>query len=727
MNPDEIIGRPSDREVWLAPDWSNSKPITAPQPKGWTRVSVRDTMYANGRIVTEVLDADRNPIKNQILDQQIDDKQAERFQREQQQGQRQTDQSERRVTSEYPSTYPAGHPQAGQPAMRTDYESGPSKYAPMPASAANAMPAGSYPRTEGTRLPDGTYDNSQPVQVWHAPDGSVVKIEPLTADERSRWEREKNQGAGVGAYTDTQVAENAGKNKATSEQGAVPGYPGWTQRTTKDASGELTLYYPPGQPDKPQTSLPEKPDAPTKPTYQTIKGGDGQEYIRSITIGADGKPVIQAYDGQGHPVAAIPGEKEPPKLTQTRGDDGQVYTTVTTIGADNKITVQTVDQQGKPVEKIPTKAPARERLQDPDTKQWLEKGDDGKWRPIQIEGQGETGNQGPSLPHVVLGQMKDGLTTFREDLTRQVGAGTLTPAVAERRWKEATDLAELGIRESSLLQQDEISRRSSDVALRTNAMSNGTSVFNNALDFIAKINPTLKVGSTAGARAFREILQMHQTQMESLGAYRNEFSGPSAARGAPSRGAAASSAVPGVGTPQADSRPPVDVSSVLPAGASTTTDAGGAPREYTPASSTNGASGLPPAAAPASPPSLFAGPGGGPAVDTGSVGISPDGSTAPVDVNRPLPTMDPPGAPTSMSAPEHDYGVLSAYQPMQAPVAPSPSPLSPASDAPLPGVLRAQQIANEVPWHLSPDDYQFAVQNGLEDHFWQIPARQVVG
>lgn len=72
MDPNEIVGKPTEREVWLAPDWSNYVAATKPQPSGWTKVSVRDTTYKDGRIVTQVLDENRKPITTQNLDTQTD-------------------------------------------------------------------------------------------------------------------------------------------------------------------------------------------------------------------------------------------------------------------------------------------------------------------------------------------------------------------------------------------------------------------------------------------------------------------------------------------------------------------------------------------------------------------------------------------------------------------------------------------------------------------------------
>lgn len=64
MNPNDVIGAPREIWVWVAPDWSDwregeAKPANA---SGWTRAKIRETLYADGRIVRNVLDAKGLPV-----------------------------------------------------------------------------------------------------------------------------------------------------------------------------------------------------------------------------------------------------------------------------------------------------------------------------------------------------------------------------------------------------------------------------------------------------------------------------------------------------------------------------------------------------------------------------------------------------------------------------------------------------------------------------------------
>lgn len=197
MTPDDIVGKPSEREVWLAPDWSSYKPITAPQPSGWTRVSVRDTAYADGRIVTEVLDAQRNPIKSQILDQKTDNDQAARFAKDDASRNPPGGVTTKRVMAADGKFHIYGwNPDTKQ----YDDDQGAVESSTTTAQKPNVV------QVEGTPDGNGGFDNSRPVMASHWPDGRVT-YEPLTGPERAQWERDKN-----GGKTDAELANPPAAN-----------------------------------------------------------------------------------------------------------------------------------------------------------------------------------------------------------------------------------------------------------------------------------------------------------------------------------------------------------------------------------------------------------------------------------------------------------------------------------------------------------------------------------
>jgi hypothetical protein len=311
-----------------------------------------------------------------------------------------------------------------------------------------------------------------------------------------------------------------------------------------------------------------------------------------------------------------------------------------------------------------------------------------------------------------------------------------------------------------------------------------------ALNFALSINDKLPPGSDLGGKAFAAILGLQSINMARSGINdikmsptdtrsiieRSRASNGLDAPPAPSSGQSIRIANPG--NPQAVEQQRQAVVGQLQEhvnGISNTTDAGGAPRDYSPASSTNGASGLPPVTeadqqggAAALPP-LF---GSGTATtNTGDVTISPDrtqaiapdGSTAPVDTNRPLPTApaltqpDPP--PVGMGA-GPDLAVLANYRPQAAgqPAgtligagehAPPPAPpltltdqmtgmppQQPQIQVPeqqpiqadpngggMPLAALKQRLAMTPPWRLSSSDFALAQQYGLEEDAWKTPTR----
>jgi hypothetical protein len=475
---------------------------------------------------------------------------------------------------------------------------------PAQPSAGTQKPAGSTSQIEGTPDPSkpGGFDNGRPRLVTRGPDGALLSAEPLTAAQRDQWERDKNQGAGVGSYTDKEVADRGQKQQPATKQDTVPGYPGWTYRTDKDAQGnELTVYFPPGS-NTPQRSLPEKPTAPDKPqqSITTITGGDGQPYTRVVTVGADGKPSIATYGPSGQPVASVPGEKEQPKVTQVRGEDGQVYTTITTIGPDNRVSVQTVDQRGNPVEKIPTKADKPDKselrevdgelmeiIRDPQT------GTIKEMRPAQRAT--STGNAGPPLPRVVVGMSVGALTDYKDQLAQEVAAGRQTQAWANARWTEANQLANYAVGEATLLQREYETNLNANVNIAQSKLSHLDSGMKSALQFVLAINDKLPPNSPLGGKAFSALLGLNAINMARSGI--NDIKvGPVDTRGIVERGRA-SAGGGGTGTvppPRPRVANPANGEAIeaqrqqaiadlrRETGVSNTTDAGGAPRESTP-------------------------------------------------------------------------------------------------------------------------------------------------
>lgn len=260
------------------------------------------------------------------------------------------------------------------------------------------------------------------------------------------------------------------------------------------------------------------------PTREVFEGGKWTVKPNPLYQQDAQKPSYITSEGTVYEV--YPGK--PPKPIIQNAKPGQV------VNVGNGRLVR-VDQNGQAT--VVYDDPRSKPEQDKDG-QWYvtEQGADGKPTVRYIQPQGQSTGQGPALPVLVLGQVQSGLRAYKDQLNREVASGRMTPTVADKRWKEATELGGFAIQEAQTFQRDEESRRNADVNLRTNAMSNAQSGFNSALSFVQDLNSKLPEGSTAGGAAFEAILGLQQLHARRMGAYDNPYSGPNAPRSPQARG-----------------------------------------------------------------------------------------------------------------------------------------------------------------------------------------------
>jgi hypothetical protein len=682
-------------DAWVNDDWSvvaySQGDATKKGLKNKVRVATAITN--EGKKYDVIVDERGSPISQIGATTGVEPPVVQEWRTKQTQAQRQQDQGERRETSTYPGQYPAGHPQAGQPAMVTEFESGPPKYGPMPREAAsNAVPANATPRIEGTPLPNGTFDNSKPIMVWRTPDGKQVDANPLTADQRAQWEREKNQGAGVGAFTDTQIAEQA------------------------------------------------KPKEPTEraPGVQTVQGGDGQAYTRVVTMGPNNTPIIKQYGPNGQEVAAIPGEKEKPSVRQQQGSDGQTYTIVTTMDANNRPTVQTFGPDGKTVQAVPVKPVAEPDKYtsirtDPATGEsmGLTRGANPHWEVIPVQGQeAKPTTRAPSMPQFIVGQSQDALRQAYDDIQAEVDAGRRTPAWGENRRKEVYETAQLTVNEAHLHEQSRQFNQSLSYNVANARMNNQQGVLEFALRSALSINGKIKKGSSAGAELFRGLFNLGMRMQADSGINnirpgggQSSIPGAPGARGAPGQPARA-------GSPA--TRPPMDIGDAKALAAHADQEAAniqagleasGAPRALTPTVPGN---------APAQPLPVR---DGAPVTSTPyQPATAPrpwsDPLTGPSVVNRGEPAPPPPPvpaapAPQAMTTPEPQFAAMEPYRmktPQIDPLA-APPMMDPMQQGmgEMPAALSHTQIAATPPWLLDPNQLPDLVRQYGEDAVFGYP------
>lgn len=288
-------------------------------------------------------------------------------------------------------------------------------------------------------------------------------------------------------------------------------------------------------PDAPQydvtATTPPKPTTASGDKEGDVRPAPASSQIREVYRGGkwvtEPNPLYQAPEAPKP--ATVPTSTTEPYIVE-RMPDGSLRTsknpnyqgpkpergtTVTVKGGDGKTYLVPIDAQGNP----------------------------GKAVDSGVPGEG-TGPQGPALPTLVLGQVQGGLRAYKDQLNREVAAGRMTPAVADKRWAEAKELGGFAIQEAQTFQRDEESRRNADTNLRTNAMSNATSGFNSALSFIQDLNSKLPEGSTAGGKAFEALLGLQELQARRMGAFDNPYSDAATPRPLGSPAPAPSSPVP---------------------------------------------------------------------------------------------------------------------------------------------------------------------------------------
>lgn len=164
---------------------------------------------------------------------------------------------------------------------------------------------------------------------------------------------------------------------------------------------------------------------------------------------------------------------EKPQRSTVKGSDGRTY--VVTVGADNKPTAV-------PVEGLPS------------------------------EGAATAG--GPPMPQIVVGMAEQALTAYHTALWSDP---TLTPAIREKRFQEAVQVANLAATNAATEQRERESQRNADYNVASTKLTQMGSGLNNALTFVSQLNGSLPKGSDLGGRAFAAIMGLQLLQMKMSG------------------------------------------------------------------------------------------------------------------------------------------------------------------------------------------------------------------
>lgn len=262
MDPNQVIGTPKEREVWLAPGWTDYKPVTAKQPSGYTRVSVRDVTYADGRVVTYVLDENHRPINGQVLEQTTDPDQQRTF--KEQEASARAAQGGVKPTNVYIGT----NPSTGKPTEVSEWPDGHKSYddTKVPAAATET------PASKRTAREEAEIAANAALPAGQDPRPETNAERAARADARI-----KQQGADARQAQIDQEARDA-KNRPAAV-----------------ATNTTEPYIVQAGPDGKLITTPNPNYQGEKPQRSTVKGGDGKTYV--VTVDKEGKATAAPVEG----------------------------------------------------------------------------------------------------------------------------------------------------------------------------------------------------------------------------------------------------------------------------------------------------------------------------------------------------------------------------------------------------------------------------------------------
>lgn len=280
MDPNEVVGSPTERQIWLAPDWSKRGSTAAIAGPGSTQVYTRTVTYRDGRVVTYVLDENHNPITSQKLSEDTDPTLKEAWDKAKAQANAQAG------VTKPTNVYVGTNPSTGKPTQVSEWPDGHKSYDDTQVPAAQAS-QGQTTNAEGTQRPDGSWDNEQPREVVRDSTGKVISSKPLEGAALKDWRESRERSRNPGGKTDQQIKDDqtAAQNAATAAAAS---------RRADSAEAR---------------AIAEANKVGSKVEDLTIQG---QHYTRITKTSADGKATtIENYGPDGKQIATLPSAEVP--------------------------------------------------------------------------------------------------------------------------------------------------------------------------------------------------------------------------------------------------------------------------------------------------------------------------------------------------------------------------------------------------------------------------------
>lgn len=278
----------------------------------------------------------------------------------------------------------------------------------------------------------------------------------------------------------------------------------------------------------------DEASVPAAATRETAKGTkttieNGEKVTREIE--ADGSPgrITNQVPASKAEIDQATGATQNAKGSNREPVPGKpgIYkvTTATKTGGDETKETHYEDEQGNrvptPVDEKEPKEPSR--LQDPETKQWLEKQPDGTWKPIQIQGTERAPIPTTGDIQGQIGELVPNAIKKRDALTEIYNAGGISKADYEKQAKQIMEDANSRYTELNglLSAQNTITGQQAGQRRDTISQANTATTFaNNALERTMKLAtspPAGIYGPNAGETAIRGIkgfLSMHNEALK---------------------------------------------------------------------------------------------------------------------------------------------------------------------------------------------------------------------
>lgn len=359
---------------------------------------------------------------------------------------------------------------------------------------------------DSVQYSETTENIPNPAGIMILPDGSMnpqytPTAQPYIQEQRQTWINSKTKAklavrpSGDGQF---EVKDDIGPDPNKDTQRPKPPPNGELYAPVNTPNGKFWgVWNPEAERYDAMTDNPYHGEASKPPLAQ---GADGRTY--SITVSADGKVTATAVEG-------IPAKSDVAPRIVVKGADGKQY--VVTVGADGQGTAS-------PIEGLPAE---RDQYTNQTTGIRYERGDDGIYRPVKVEGDKEGLPSGAPryTPDWTKGDF--GLQDYARAIREAPGlTQAQRTALVDDAYKSATSTAQQASTIATASQNrysNDVSQRGQDVSMANQRLSTGSNMWDNAVKATLDLTKYGDPNSNASAGVLPFLLSQGRQQVQSMG------------------------------------------------------------------------------------------------------------------------------------------------------------------------------------------------------------------